>query len=217
MVRKRLPDFLDPGHVRHYRDWVAEVVTRYRNDPTVLAWQLVNEAEAKTAYGGSCSSTAPATLKAFTTDMAALVKSIDPNHLLSLGTIGSGQCGAAGSAYKDLHSVPESTCASTTTTSRGPAWRPVERPCDAPAAVRRAWQAAVRGRAGHPTSLAGTLLGRAALLATKLAGQFAAGVVGILAWDWRDGAHGGSSLVGIRDRPFGSGSGRARRVLRASV
>ena len=55
-----------------------------------------------------------------------------------------------------------------------------------------------------------TLLGRAALLSAKLAGQFAAGVVGVLVWDWRDGAHGGSSLVGIRDRAL-----RIRALRRA--
>ena len=34
------------------------------------------------------------------------IKSIDPNHLVSLGTIGSGQCGTSGDYYKQLHAIP---------------------------------------------------------------------------------------------------------------
>ena len=32
-----------------YRDWVAEVVTRYKDDPTIAFWQLMNEAEVNRA------------------------------------------------------------------------------------------------------------------------------------------------------------------------
>ena len=37
-----------------YREYVKEVVERYKNNPTILTWQLVNESEAKTASSGSC-------------------------------------------------------------------------------------------------------------------------------------------------------------------
>src|SRR5439155_23775427 len=30
-----------------YRDWIVEVVKRYRDSPTILAWQMMNEAEAR--------------------------------------------------------------------------------------------------------------------------------------------------------------------------
>jgi endo-1,4-beta-mannosidase len=80
-----------------YREWVAEVVTRYRHDPTILTWQLVNEAETATGLDETCPAIATRSLVGFSTDMAALVNSIDPNQLLSLGTIGSEQW-AVGSA-----------------------------------------------------------------------------------------------------------------------
>src|SRR3954453_236983 len=95
-----------PGMPATYRRWVAEVVARYKDDPAIMAWQLVNEAEDKASYDGPCEDTATASLTRFADDMSTMIKSIDPNHLVSLGTIGSGQCGAAGSAYKDVHAVP---------------------------------------------------------------------------------------------------------------
>ena len=88
-----------------YRDFVAEIVNRYRDDPTILAWQLVNEPEV-----GDCSvvpePTAHDLLKSFAADVSGLIKSIDPHHLVSLGTLGTGQCGAQGGDYEDVMSVP---------------------------------------------------------------------------------------------------------------
>ena len=86
---------LDPAGIVSYRDWVARSCPATANDPTILAWQLINEAEVKPSRDGSCCSpNAAATLKSFATDVSGLVKSIDRNHLVSLGTIGGGQCGA---------------------------------------------------------------------------------------------------------------------------
>ena len=96
----------DPSGTVSYRDWVAEVVNRYKDDPTILAWQLVNEAEVKPGRDTGCSTNAAGILKSFAADVSGLVKSIDPNHLVSLGTMGGGQCGAQGSEYEDVHSVP---------------------------------------------------------------------------------------------------------------
>jgi mannan endo-1,4-beta-mannosidase len=197
---KTLPS--SPGMLRTYRDWVAQVVKRYRDHPAILSWQLVNEAEAKTAYDGSCSSTAPETLRAFTADMASLVKSIDSNHLLSLGTIGSGQCGATGDDYKRLHSVPGIDLCEYHDYQRGALpgdeWNGL---------ATRLLQCGELGKPlfvgelGIETPAVAGLSGRAAILASKLRAQFAAGVAGVLAWDWRDDAHGGSSLSGYEIGP----------------
>src|SRR5665811_519020 len=65
------------------RQWVQEVVSRYKNDPTIAMWQLMNEAEIKTGdSSSSCASTAD--LYNFATDVSGMVKSIDPNHLVNL-------------------------------------------------------------------------------------------------------------------------------------
>ena len=38
-------------------------------------------------------------------DVGGLIKSIDSNHLVSTGVIGSGQCGASGPEYEALHAL----------------------------------------------------------------------------------------------------------------
>jgi mannan endo-1,4-beta-mannosidase len=84
------------GYQAKYPAHVERVVTRYKDEPQIAMWQLMNEAE----------STDGAALLAFTIDMAARVKQIDARHLLSLGTIGTGQAGTSGVAFGKLHEVP---------------------------------------------------------------------------------------------------------------
>ena len=202
-----------PGVPATFREWVAEVVTRYKDDPTILAWQLVNEAEAKTAYSGSCSATAAASLKAFTADTASLVKSIDRNHLLSLGTIGSGQCGATSSAYKDLHSVPDIDLCEyhdySSAAMPGDQWNGLATRLSQ---CNELGKPLFVGELGIQTSPVVALLDRANLLRSKLSAQFQAGVAGVLAWDWRDAAHGGSSLSGYEIGPSDPALGCSRRT-----
>ncbi len=78
-----------------YRDYALAVVARYQDEPVVAMWQLMNEAESSDTNA----------LYNFTVDMAAAVKLADSKHLLSLGTLGSGQAGTSGTNYKKLHSV----------------------------------------------------------------------------------------------------------------
>jgi endo-1,4-beta-mannosidase len=75
--------FQDPRTKRDYRIWVSHVVQRvnpltglaYRDDPTIMAWELMNEGNAQ-----------PEALRlAWTAEMSAYVKSLDSNHLVSSG------------------------------------------------------------------------------------------------------------------------------------
>ncbi|MCX6024414.1 MAG: cellulase family glycosylhydrolase, partial [Chloroflexi bacterium] len=67
-----------------YKEYVAMVVNKYKNDPTILMWQLMGEAESKDILGAAD----PQALLAFSKDMSEFVKTLDPNHLVSLGTLG---------------------------------------------------------------------------------------------------------------------------------
>lgn len=177
----------DPGGTASYRDWVAEVVTRYRDDPTIFAWQLVNEAEVKPVKDGICSIGAAAILKSFATDVSGLIKSLDANHLVSLGTIGNGQCGAQGDEYRDVHSVASiDLCEFHDYDGLVPI------PGDQFNGLQvRLNQCTALGKplfVGEtgiiPNDVGGTLAKRATALNVKLKAQFAAGIVGDLVWAW---------------------------------
>ena len=180
-----------------YREWVREVVTRYRRDTTIMAWQLVNEAEDGPRPGGPCSATSSASMKAFAADMSQFIKGLDPNHLVSLGTLGSGQCGTGGAAYQDVHSLAGiDLCewhdyGAATAPIPGDQWNGMQVRINQCRALNKPLFV---GESGIQAGTVGGYARRAQLFADKFAAQFAAGIVGELVWDWRDGPHGGSSL-----------------------
>jgi mannan endo-1,4-beta-mannosidase len=183
----------DPSGVVSYRDWAREIVSRYRRSTTVLGWQLMNEAEVKpTREAGLCSVNAAEILRAFAADVSGLIKSIDPLHPVSLGTIGTGQCGAQGDEYQYVHSVPTiDVCEyhdynEPNAPMPGDQWNGLQvrinqcRSLNKPIFV---------GETGIiPNDVGGTLKARARAFDAKFRAQFAAGVIGELAWAWS--AHG---------------------------
>ena len=181
----------DAGMADTYRAWVAEVVARYHDDPTILAWQLVNEADLANP-SGRCNPSAARTLKHFAQDMAGLVKSIDPSHLLSLGSWGLRDCGLAGSAYQDVHSVPGIDLCEIHDYS-GPS------SAVAPLLQLRISQCRALGKPlfvgeiGVKLQDAGSPANRAGAIRAKLSAEFAAGVAGALVWDWANADQGAYS------------------------
>jgi endo-1,4-beta-mannosidase len=75
---------------------IERLVARYRDEPQIAMWQLMNEAECPSADA----------LRTFAEEASSLIKSLDGNHLVSLGTIGTGQLGTEGDDYKRLHEIP---------------------------------------------------------------------------------------------------------------
>jgi hypothetical protein len=92
----------DGGYPLAYEEYVRRVVTRYRDEPAILAWMLMNEAEAKRPDGTGD----PDALYGFADQMSRLVKELDPNHLVALGVIGGGQPGTASGSFERLHALP---------------------------------------------------------------------------------------------------------------
>ena len=74
--------FYTNSHARQlYKDYVAFIVNRYKNDPTILLWELANEPRAESDPSGQ-------TLGGWINEMAAFIKLRDPHHLVSTGEEG---------------------------------------------------------------------------------------------------------------------------------
>jgi hypothetical protein len=90
------------GYALSYRDYVGQIVNRYKNEPTIMAWMLMNEAECKNTSGTAN----PTALYNFAVGMSGYIKSLDPNHLVTLGTIGDGgQPGTESNNYLNLYAI----------------------------------------------------------------------------------------------------------------
>ncbi|KAG9099247.1 hypothetical protein FS749_001754 [Ceratobasidium sp. UAMH 11750] len=71
-----------------FKKYIAAFVGRYKNDPTILAWELANEPRCRGSTGTSTGTCTPATITAWATEISAYIKSIDSNHLVALGDEG---------------------------------------------------------------------------------------------------------------------------------
>ncbi|KAL5997650.1 Mannan endo-1,4-beta-mannosidase 2 [Asimina triloba] len=81
--------FFDPSIRRYFKAYLKTMLTRknsitgieYRDDPTIFAWELMNEPRCTYDPSGD-------TLQDWIEEMAKFVKSIDRNHLLTVGLEG---------------------------------------------------------------------------------------------------------------------------------
>ncbi|KAF8608734.1 glycoside hydrolase [Ceratobasidium sp. AG-I] len=71
-----------------FKKYIDGFVGRYKNDPTILAWELANEPRCRGSGGTSTGTCTPATITAWATEISAYIKSIDSNHLVALGDEG---------------------------------------------------------------------------------------------------------------------------------
>ncbi len=109
-----------PGSIHKYNDWYASgyrapygeyplsfveyvdaIVARYGDEPTVLMWQIMNEAQSEDRNGVDD----PESLRRFAEALSARIKELDQNHLVSLGTIGRGQAGIDNENFALLHQL----------------------------------------------------------------------------------------------------------------
>lgn len=96
-----------------YHAYVRAVVSRtntvtgrrYIDDPTIMAWQLANEPRAA-GDADRVRENQPAFL-AWVNDTARLIKSIDPNHLVSTGSEGLKGSGEQADIVLDTHRSPD--------------------------------------------------------------------------------------------------------------
>ncbi|MGH9276963.1 MAG: cellulase family glycosylhydrolase [Acidimicrobiales bacterium] len=195
------------GYARSFRDWAVMVATRYATNATVAFWQLANEAQpsycsdtSRTCSPGTnptyqCPGDAAAVLRAFADDMTARLKAVDANHLVSLGTIGSGQCGAQEDQYRHVHAGAVDVCEvhdynHAAAAVPGDQWNGFAlrlSQCQGlgkPIFVGEAGIRADVGQEATPCAITGeSLARRARYFDAKMAAQFAAGMDGFLIWE----------------------------------
>jgi mannan endo-1,4-beta-mannosidase len=84
-----------------FKNYVSRIVSRYKNSQEIMMWQIMNEAESKDTNNKQDFQA----LYSFAKDISFYMKSLDPNHLISLGTVGSGLPGTQGDDYRRLHAL----------------------------------------------------------------------------------------------------------------
>jgi len=108
--RTKHHEFFSAPETRHaYQDWVAHVIGRtntvngraYRDDPSVFAWELANEPRCTGASSfDDAEGCDPNLLSKWAAEMSGYIKSLDPNHLVSVGDEGFLNDGGQHFAYR---------------------------------------------------------------------------------------------------------------------
>ncbi|KAG9011517.1 hypothetical protein FRB90_007175 [Tulasnella sp. 427] len=91
--------YTDASVIQAFKNYIAVWVARYKNDPTILAWELANEPRCRGSTGvttGTCTTT---TITTWVKNISAYIKSIDPCHLVSIGDEGFGLSGDGSYPY----------------------------------------------------------------------------------------------------------------------
>ena len=89
-------DFRYDGYTLSLPDYIDRIVARYKDNPTILGWMLINEADTSNADG----------LYTFARVLTAQIKAIDPRHLVTLGSQSSGPPATAGANFLRVYGLP---------------------------------------------------------------------------------------------------------------
>ncbi|CAL8463203.1 g2737 [Coccomyxa elongata] len=111
---------LGPGHVveefytnatvkQAYKNYVHKLLTRvntitgvtYKDDPTFFALELANEPRCTDGYESSIGIKPGTIIGAWVAEMAAYIRSLDPNHMITTGEEGFLSSGGPGSGWKN--------------------------------------------------------------------------------------------------------------------
>ncbi len=135
-LRHHADFFTHPAARQAYKDWVSHLLNRkniytgtlYKDEPSIMAWELTNEIRGKGSIDGlNTSRIEIAPLTGWIAEMSAFIKQTDPNHLVAIGDEGllnrsrggdwiyNGSLGAdfdawlgiAGIDFGTFHSYPE--------------------------------------------------------------------------------------------------------------
>ena len=93
------PEWFKTGYTVNYLPFVRSVVETFKNEPTIMAWNVGNELKAERD---------PELLVKFMHDIARKIKGWDPNHLVTTGMISTRHAWMEGKEHlrKTLYDVP---------------------------------------------------------------------------------------------------------------
>ena len=203
-----------PGSLTTYEQWVDDVVTRYRDHPSVAMWEPVNEPDGATCAPGhegsgcfghaSCLDGATAALVAFYTRVGAHLHAIAPSQLVSDG--GGGWCGwdeagtplierSPGLDIIGMHDYHED---GTALPAKLVAMLRLGRELGKPVLIG---EVGMDARAGPGSMVCQSLARRSELLAAKLQAARRAGAAGFVLWSFQPGSAPSCSLDIRQDDP----------------
>jgi mannan endo-1,4-beta-mannosidase len=91
-------DWYQDGYRGGYLSWVRTVVARFKDSPAIGMWEIMNEP-------GHLSTVDSATMKSFLDGAAAAIKGVDPQHLVSSGSMAEYTPGSTD--FQLIHSGPD--------------------------------------------------------------------------------------------------------------
>lgn len=83
-----------------YREYVARITAHYADDPTILGWMMMNEADTSARDSAN-----RPVLVDFATDIAGVIRAADPHHLITVGTQSNGAPGASGADFAAVYGL----------------------------------------------------------------------------------------------------------------
>jgi len=169
------------GYQGSYLAWVRQVVTRFAGSPAIGMWEIINEP-------GHTSTVDATTMKAFLDGTAAVIKGIDPDHLVESGSMAEYAPGFA--AFGTEHSGPDIDVGSLHEYDYSAAnplivshhLAPTLSALDAIAKPLIIGEVGISS--GTDATCLPTLADRAAALRRKLDAYFLSGVAGVLIWNY---------------------------------
>lgn len=188
-----------------YLEYVKLIVARYKDSSAVAMWEPVNEAtpaECLNAKGDDCwaelscpdEAAAAQALRTFYDTVGGAIKSIDPNHLVSSGMIGDGQCGTVWEDYQYVHASDGIDVASYHDYSHvdeplpGDEWNGMQKRLEQMKLLNKPL---IVGEIGMLASANGTgcmtYTTRRDKMKAKMDAQFAAGIAGYIPWSFTAG------------------------------
>lgn len=182
---------VDGNHLLSYWDYIHRLVPRYAYSTTLAMWELINEPETPNDADTSCSPTSSKTLRTFFDIVGGEVHWLDPNHLVSSGVIGNGQCGAQQKAYEYIHKSPGIDVASyhdygyPDKPLPGDTWNGFLVRINQMKTINKPLYVGESGMLAQD-NLIGCMnfSDRVIKIKAKMDAQFTAGIVGFLPWNW---------------------------------